>query len=136
MTIGTIDENGESLIRLAVSASAEARPYEVDAVLDTGFEGRLALPRAFIESLNLRQTGHARYVTASGETHRTGTYRTAVAFGGRNVIIDEVIEAADPLPEQSCSGASESASTTLRAGALRSKNCEGKVGETVQITIS
>jgi clan AA aspartic protease len=97
MTIGTIDENGESLIRLAVSASAEARPYEVDAVLDTGFEGRLALPRAFIESLNLRQTGHARYVTASGETHRTGTYRTAVAFGGRNVIIDEVIEAADPL---------------------------------------
>jgi clan AA aspartic protease len=97
MTIGTIDENGESLIRLAVSTSAEARPYEVDAVLDTGFEGSLALPRAFIESLNLRQTGHARYVTASGETHRTGTYRAAVTFGGRNAIVDEVIEAADPL---------------------------------------
>ena len=89
MTIGTIDENGESLIRLAISASAEARPYEVDAVLDTGFEGRLALPRAFIKSLNLRQTGHARHVTASGETHRTGTYRAAVTFGGRNVIIDD-----------------------------------------------
>lgn len=97
MTIGTIDENGEALVRLAVSTPGEARSYEGDAVLDTGFEGGLALPPALIASLNLQQTGQAQYVTADGDAPRTGTYRAAVAFGGRNVVVDEVIEAADPL---------------------------------------
>jgi predicted aspartyl protease len=97
MNIGAIDDSAEARVRLAVSSSGGTPPREIDAILDTGFEGALALPPASIAALDLRQTGQEQYATASGETYQTGTYRATVVLGERRIVVDEVIEAAEPL---------------------------------------
>jgi len=65
--------------------------------IPAGFEGALALPPASIAALDLQQTGQEQYATASGETYQTGTYRATVVLGERRIVVDEVIEAAEPL---------------------------------------
>ena len=98
MKIGTIDSSGEARVPLTVAGLGTEGPQRnVSALLDTGFNGVLALPPALIDTLELEQTSREQYMTASGVTHFTGVYEAIVIVGERREIVGEVVEAAEPL---------------------------------------
>ena len=98
MKIGTVDSSGEALVLLTVEgAGSEGLQRDLAALLDTGFNGVLALPPALIDELDLEQTSREQYMTASGAMHFTGVYEAVVVFGERRRVVDEIVEAAEPL---------------------------------------
>ena len=58
MITGTVNSTREAILRLTVR-DATGHEYELDAVLDTGFDGWLSLPPGFILALGL-QRQHSR----------------------------------------------------------------------------
>ena len=103
MKIGTIDASGEALVPLTVEGlGSEGTQHDVEALLDTGFDGFLALPPTLIDVLDLEQVSREQYMTASGEIHFTGVYEAVVVFGDRRRVIDEIVEAAEPLMGVGC----------------------------------
>jgi clan AA aspartic protease len=98
MKVGTVDSSGEALVSLTVEGlDAEEKQRDVAALLDTGFNGFLALPPSLIDVLALEQTSREQYMTASGAMHFTGVYEAVVVFGERRLVVDEIVEAAEPL---------------------------------------
>ena len=65
MIIGHVGVDGEAIIPLSVKGTANKK-RDVDAVLDTGFNGFLALPPRLIEDLQLKHLGQETLVLASG----------------------------------------------------------------------
>lgn len=96
MTIGAIGSDGDALVQVAVARAGSEREREIEAVLDTGFNGFLALPYSEIERLNLDETGRVPFMTASGEAHFSSTFEATVVFAGRRRAA-EIVEAAEPL---------------------------------------
>jgi len=70
MTTGFITSDQEPALRLEVVGPDGARSFE--AIIDTGFNGGLALPPDWIEALSLPRAGHEQMVLADGSV--TGTY--------------------------------------------------------------
>ena len=70
MTIGHVGADGDALVPLPVRGPGGAE-QEVEAVLDTGFNGYLALPPPVIEALRLERLGQ--------ETARAGQWRAALS---------------------------------------------------------
>lgn len=98
MTIGTVDSSGEARVPLTVAGPGPEEPRrDIAALLDTGFNGVLALPPALIDELDLEQNSREQYMTASGAMHLTGVYEAVVVFGERRRVVDEIVEAAEPL---------------------------------------
>ena len=95
MITGTVTERLDLLVTIEVSDSAGGlRPIEV--VLDTGFDGDLALPSNVISDLELSYIGTVDVRLATGKKVKAPTYEGVVSWHGRqrNVI---VIEAGDGL---------------------------------------
>jgi len=96
MKIGTIDASGEALVPLTVERlGSEGQQHDIEALLDTGFDGFLALPPTLIDVLDLEQVSREQYMTASGEMHFTGVYEAVVVFGDRRRVVDEIVEATE-----------------------------------------
>ena len=96
MTIGHVGADGDALVPLPVRGPGGAE-QEVEAVLDTGFNGYLALPPPVIEALRLERLGQETLVLASGERRYPRKYEAAVVFLGELRPV-EVIEAGEELP--------------------------------------
>jgi predicted aspartyl protease len=98
MKIGTVDASGEALVPLTVEGlGSEGQQHDIVALLETGFDGFLALPPTLIEALDLEQVSREQYMTASGAVHFTGVYEAVVVFGERRLGVGEIVEAAEPL---------------------------------------
>lgn len=98
MKIGTVDSSGEALVPLTVEGlGSGGQQRDITALLDTGFNGFLALPPALIGELDLEQISREQYMTAGGAMHFTGVYEVVVVFGERRLLVDEIVEAAEPL---------------------------------------
>ena len=98
MKIGTVDSSGEALVPLTVEGlGSGGQQRDITALLDTGFNGFLALPPALIGELDLEQISREQYMTAGGTMHFTGVYEAVVVFGERRLLVDEIVEAAEPL---------------------------------------
>jgi len=95
MSAGTVNADREVLLELTVRGPA---PHErdVEALLDTGFNGFLALPPAWIAALHLETIGQAQMVLASGEERRVQKHEAVVVSDAFDQSV-EVVEAADPL---------------------------------------
>jgi clan AA aspartic protease len=93
MTIGHVTANGHAQIQIVVEDSNEGT-HDVEALLDTGFNGALALPAQRIASLGLKRRGQVTAVLASGEEHNVPTYRATVRIGGtrHSVVVAEAGE--------------------------------------------
>ena len=50
-----------------------------------------------IGELDLEQISREQYVTAGCAMHFTGVYEVVVVFGDRRRVVDEIVEAAEPL---------------------------------------
>ncbi len=65
MTEGFVNANLEALVNILLQGPAGQR-QEVDAVIDTGFNGYLTLPPAMVADLELPVVGEAEAVLADG----------------------------------------------------------------------
>ena len=98
MKIGTVDSSGEALVPLTVEGlGSGGQQRDITALLDTGFNGFLACPPALIGELDPEQISREQYMTAGGAMHFTGVYEAVVVFGERRLLVDEIVEAVEPL---------------------------------------
>ena len=70
MTTGFITPDQEPALQLEVVDPEGGRSFE--AIIDTGFNGGLAIPPGWIEPLGLSRAGHEQMVLADGSV--TGAY--------------------------------------------------------------
>jgi predicted aspartyl protease len=96
MIVGTMNLDRQPVVRLS-ARGADGRDHEIEAVVDTGFNGSLTLPISTIVTLGLawRSRGQARL--ADGSLQDFDIYAGSVLWDGRLRCI--LIEAAemDPL---------------------------------------
>jgi clan AA aspartic protease len=109
---GRVDGQARALLRLPLAASQDGPRQDVEAWVDTAFNGGLALPRPVVDTLGLPQEASTDAVLADGRTVTVemfgcyldwfgGTYLTQVVAGdaahpllgtqllaGRRLVID------------------------------------------------
>ena len=95
MISGEVNAQAEAIIRLPVRPS-DGREQEIEAVLDTGFNGSLTLPPAVIASLGLPWRTRGSVMLANGTEDQCDIYTAIVIWDGRQRNI--LVEAADTEP--------------------------------------
>ena len=63
---GVVDEFGRAVVTLSVRAQRDTKPTDVDAWIDTAFDGELVMPRRLIEATELEQTAGIEARLADG----------------------------------------------------------------------
>ena len=88
MTIaGRFSERREMLLDIQISSGVAAAPLmPLSAVVDTGFEGFLALPPEMIRALELPYKGTRRVVLADGTRRRIPIYGSAVLWNDQTLV--------------------------------------------------
>lgn len=93
-SIGHVTTEGP-IVRLVVRDS-KGTEREIEALLDTGFNGVLALPVSLVDDLTLLPLGREQITLASGETQLTRKYEGTVRFAGTTQPV-EIVRAGEPL---------------------------------------
>lgn len=90
MITGTVNADREGVVRLQVTG-LDGLEQEVEAVMDTGFNGFLTLPPALISALGFPRIGRGRAVMANGHSELFDIYEATVIWDGqpRTVETDE-----------------------------------------------
>jgi clan AA aspartic protease len=96
MIRGTVSARCEAVVPLRVRGPSGAE-FDVDAVLDTAFDGRLTLPPATITALNPPLRGQVNTRLGDGTVRLLNTYDVEIEWDGvwRTVVVTEID--ADPL---------------------------------------
>jgi clan AA aspartic protease len=91
MITGTVNARHEIVIRIAVR-NAAGTEQEVEAILDTGFNGSLTLPPALIVSLGLTWVTRGSAILADGRTEQFDVYAADVIWDGvaRHLLIPAI----------------------------------------------
>ena len=76
---------------------ADDQPRSVEVVLDTGFEGELALSARTIRLLGLAEAGYQWVELANGARDRWPRYAGTVLWEGRRLVVDVIESGSDPL---------------------------------------
>ena len=79
MITGRLTAQREAMVRLVVFDIAQ-QPHDVDAVIDTGFNGFLTLPRAMVHTLQLPLAGNRRVTLDNGSTVVLDLYLATVLW--------------------------------------------------------
>ncbi len=89
MMVGIV-RGREPVIRLTIRG-LRGRRQEIEAVVDSGYTGWLALPPAVIAALNLRWCTFGRGILADGSVSSFDVYQAKVVWDGRvrAVFVDE-----------------------------------------------
>lgn len=95
MRVGHVTADGRAHVQISVVGAAGS-VQEIEALLDTGFNGAVALPPEQIAALGLTQRSKTTVVLASGERRTVPTYRATVQFGGKERVV-LIAEAGEPL---------------------------------------
>jgi clan AA aspartic protease len=94
MIRGTI-RNREAIIELGVAGLGQPA-VQIEAVIDTGYNGYLTLPDDLVTALQLPFAGHRRGRLADGSVTRLDVYLASVVWHGRQK--DVLISQADGTP--------------------------------------
>ncbi len=96
MIVGRVNAYREAVISLSVEGSG-GRRREIDAVVDTGFNGYLTLPATLIQELGHVWRRRGRAMLADGSDSVFDIYEAVVTWdgGSRRIAVDEV--ECDPL---------------------------------------
>ncbi|MBI3910690.1 MAG: clan AA aspartic protease [Armatimonadetes bacterium] len=81
MISGQVTPAREAVTRLLLRGTA-GREEEIQAVIDTGFNGALTLPPALVAALGLPPRGHRQVALADGSHVLLSAYRTIVIWDG------------------------------------------------------
>ena len=95
MITGRVTPNREAVIDLEVG-DAIGQTQQVQAVIDTGYNGYLTLPGNAIRSLQLPFAGHRRGILADGSVLVLDVYLGSASWHGRP--LDVLIAQADGTP--------------------------------------
>jgi len=63
---------------------------EIEAIVDTGFNGALSLPQELITELRLKKIGSAQYVMADGTISESNIYLAKVAWFNEKVEVSVI----------------------------------------------
>jgi clan AA aspartic protease len=90
MITGFVTDRREAVIRLRVHGPA-GQDQEIEAVVDTGFDGWLSLPSSIITQLGLRWRQRGRALLADGSESVFDIYEASVDWDGkpRRIPVDE-----------------------------------------------
>ena len=94
-SVGRVVPSRGPIVQLSIQRPGD-REREIEALLDTGFNGFLALPSSLIEEFSLPHLGREQVTLANGRVHFTRKYEVAVRFAG-TVQSVEVVEAGEPI---------------------------------------
>ncbi len=96
MIAGIVTAYREAVISVTVRG-LEEQTQEVEAVIDTGFDGWLTLPASLVAKLRLRWRRRSRAVLADGSEVLFDVYEATVIWDGRprRIAVDRV--ESDPL---------------------------------------
>lgn len=73
--------NHEAIIELQVVGTGQ--PQQIEAVIDTGYNGYLTLPSHLVRTLQLPFAGHRRGTLADGSITRLDVYLATVVWHGQ-----------------------------------------------------
>lgn len=95
MITGVINAHHEATVQLSVQG-ADGRVQEIEALLDTGFNGSLTLPPTVIAALGLPWRTRGFIILANGSEDQCDIYAVTIIWDGtrRNILV----EAADTDP--------------------------------------
>jgi clan AA aspartic protease len=90
MITGVVTDDRQALIRLIVRGPA-GKEEEVEAIIDTGFDGWLSLPSSIISSLDLVWRRRGRALLADGSESIFDIYEAVVIWDGevRRIPVDQ-----------------------------------------------
>ena len=90
MIIGIVTRDRQAVISLKVRGPL-GRERDTDAVIDTGFDGQLSLPRPLISTLALPWRRRGRALLADGSEAIFDIYEATVVWDGqvRRISVDE-----------------------------------------------
>lgn len=63
---GRVDSYGRALVAIALRGSEQESPTDIDAWIDTGFNGELVLPQETIDKIGLQASGTLKATLADG----------------------------------------------------------------------
>jgi clan AA aspartic protease len=95
MITGTVNADYEAVIRLFVQGPA-GPAHEVDAIIDTGFNGFLTLPLALVTALGLMRRSRGRALLANGSEELFDIYGVTVLWDGQQRYVEA--DAVDTMP--------------------------------------
>jgi clan AA aspartic protease len=91
MITGVVNAYREAIIRLPIRGST-GQEQEIEAVVDTGFDGWLTLPTSMIAALGLAWRGRGRAILADGSESLFDTYEVEVIWDSqpRQIPVDAI----------------------------------------------
>ena len=96
MIEGTVNANLEAVATLPLQDSS-GQTREVEAVVDTGFNGYLTLPPMLMEDLELPVVGDGEAVLADGSQAAFDVYGVTVIWDGQPMYVETGAVGVDPL---------------------------------------
>jgi clan AA aspartic protease len=89
MMTGVVNAHLEALVRLTVGGPG-GQEQEIEAVIDTGFDGSLSLPPTLIDTLGLPWRRRGRAVLADGSESVFDIYEASLIWDGalRRITVD------------------------------------------------
>ena len=95
MITGTVNADYEAVIRLQVQGPT-GHAHDVDALIDTGFNGFLTLPPALVTALGLTRRSRGRAQLANGSEELFDIYGVTVLWDGQPRYVEA--DAVDTTP--------------------------------------
>jgi clan AA aspartic protease len=95
MITGTVNADAEAIIRLQVHGPT-GHAQEIDALIDTGFNGFLTLPPTVVTALGLARRSRGRVQLANGREELFDIYGVPVLWDGQPQYVEA--EAVDTIP--------------------------------------
>ena len=96
MLTGTINDDLQAWLFIEMLAT-NGQPVPIEVVLDTGFNGQLALPASAIRRLGLPQQSSRLADTATGERVSLETYHGLVLWDGQIIAVEVIRADSEPL---------------------------------------
>lgn len=96
MIVGVVTAEREAVIGVRVRAR-DGREHELEVVIDTGFNGFLALPPSTISRLGLAFAGPTNAILGDGSGAQLSVYEAVVVLDGREVDVELLAVDSGPL---------------------------------------
>ena len=96
MITGAVNSDLEAIIRLKIRG-ANGQEEDIEAVIDTGFNGFLTLPLSMIAALGCAYLSQGFVILGDGRLEETPIYETSVGWDGQSFPVETDAAESEPL---------------------------------------
>jgi clan AA aspartic protease len=96
MIVGKVNEKRDAVVSIIVNGQADQR-IEVEAVIDTGYNGFLILPATIVQSLNLTYLARTQSMLANGKMEDFDVYAASILWDHQERLIEVDVTGAESL---------------------------------------